>query len=62
MGARSAECGAGALRRLSKRNIEDPLTELILDHDLGQGSKVSVRARGGEYTFSCEEAKAEQPA
>ncbi len=58
----SEEFGARELRRLIKRHIEDPLTELILDHDLGQGSKVSVRARGGEYTFSCEEAKAEQPA
>ena len=58
----SEEFGARELRRLIKRNIEDPLTELILDHDLGQGAKVSVRARGGQYVFSCEEAKAAQPA
>ncbi|MGC6488338.1 MAG: AAA family ATPase, partial [Planctomycetota bacterium] len=58
----SEEFGARELRRLIKRNIEDPLTELILDHDLGQGSKVSVRARGGQYSFSCEGTKAAQPA
>lgn len=58
----SEEFGARELRRLIKRNIEDPLTELILDHDLGQGSKVSVRARGGQYSFAVEGAKAEQPA
>lgn len=58
----SEEFGARELRRLIKRNIEDPLTEMILDHDLGQGSKVSVRCRGGQYAFSCEEAKVTQPA
>jgi len=58
----SEEFGARELRRLIKRNIEDPLTELILDHDLGQGSKVSVRARGGQYSFACEGTKAAQPA
>jgi ATP-dependent Clp protease ATP-binding subunit ClpC len=58
----SEEFGARELRRLIKRNIEDPLTELILDHDLGQGSKVAVRCRNGRYTFACEEAKVTQPA
>lgn len=58
----SEEFGARELRRLIKRNIEDPLTEMILDHDLGQGAKVSVRVRNGQYTFSCEESKATQSA
>ena len=58
----SEEFGARELRRLIKRNIEDPLTELILDHDLGQGSKVSVRVRSGQYTFAHEEANVTQPA
>ena len=48
----SEEFGARELRRLIKRRIEDPLTELILDHDLGQGSQVTVRVRNGEYAFS----------
>jgi len=51
----SEEFGARELRRLIKRRIEDPLTELILDHDLGQGSVVTVRVRNGEYAFTCRE-------
>ncbi|MCA8975143.1 MAG: ATP-dependent Clp protease ATP-binding subunit [Planctomycetes bacterium] len=51
----SEEFGARELRRLIKREIEDPLTEMILDHELGAGSKVSVRVRNGAYTFSCQE-------
>ncbi len=51
----SEEYGARELRRLIKREIEDPLTELILDHDLGQGSTVTVRVRQGAYTFACSE-------
>ena len=58
----SEEFGARELRRLIKRHIEDPLTEMILDHDLGPGAKVSVRCRNGEFHFSCEEAKATQSA
>lgn len=58
----SEEFGARELRRLIKRNIEDPLTELILDHDLGQGAKVRVRVKGGDYQFTCEDAKISQPA
>jgi ATP-dependent Clp protease ATP-binding subunit ClpA len=53
----SEEFGARELRRLIKRRIEDPLTELILDHDLGQGSTVTVRVRNGEYAFTCRESK-----
>lgn len=49
----SEEYGARELRRLIKRRIEDPLTELILDHDLGSGAVVQVRVRGGAYTFQC---------
>jgi ATP-dependent Clp protease ATP-binding subunit ClpC len=48
----SEDYGARELRRLLKRRIEDPITELILDHDLGQGSTVTVRVRGGEFAFS----------
>jgi len=51
----SEEFGARELRRLIKRRIEDPLTELILDHDLGPGSQVTVRVRSGEYAFACRE-------
>lgn len=58
----SEEFGARELRRLIKRQIEDPLTELILDNDLGSGSKVQVRVKGGKYQFSCTEASAMQPA
>ena len=58
----SEEFGARELRRLIKRNIEDPITELILDNDLGAGSKVTVRIKGGQFVFSCEESKLAQPA
>jgi ATP-dependent Clp protease ATP-binding subunit ClpC len=59
----SEEFGARELRRLIKRRIEDPLTELILDHDLGQGSVVTVRVRNGDYAFACgEPQKQMQPA
>jgi len=49
----SEEYGARELRRLIKRRIEDPITEMILDHDLGQDSTVHVKIRNGEYVFSC---------
>jgi ATP-dependent Clp protease ATP-binding subunit ClpC len=60
----SEEYGARELRRLIKRRIENPLTELILDQDLGAGSHVAVRVRGGEYLFttSHERTRAMQPA
>lgn len=58
----SEEFGARELRRLIKRNIEDPITELILDNDLGAGSKVTVRIKGGQFVFGCEESKLAQPA
>lgn len=48
----SEEYGARELRRLIKRRIEDPITELILDQDLGNGDTVQVRVRGGEYAFA----------
>ncbi len=48
----SEEFGARELRRLLKRRIEAPITELILDHDLGDGSRVNVRVRNGDYAFS----------
>jgi ATP-dependent Clp protease ATP-binding subunit ClpA len=59
----SEEFGARELRRLIKRNIEDPLTELILDHDLGTGSRVQVRVKNGGYSFTCsDQTRAVQPA
>jgi ATP-dependent Clp protease ATP-binding subunit ClpA len=51
----SEEFGARELRRLIKRRIEDPLTEMILDHDLGHGSEVTIKVRGGDYAFACRE-------
>jgi len=48
----SEEYGARELRRLLKRRIEDPITELILDHDLGSNSTVNVRVRNGEFAFT----------
>lgn len=47
----SEEYGARELRRLIKRRIEDPITELILQRSLGEGSRISVRVRGGEPVF-----------
>ena len=58
----SEEFGARELRRLIKRHIEDPLTELILDNDLDTGDKVTVRVKSGQYVFTCEEAQVPQPA
>lgn len=58
----SEEFGARELRRLIKRQIEDPLTELILDNDLGTGAKVSIHVKGGEYQFSSTAAAAKRPA
>ena len=48
----SEEFGARELRRLLKRRIEDPITELILDHDLGTDSTVNVRVRNGQFGFT----------
>ncbi|MBL8749533.1 MAG: ATP-dependent Clp protease ATP-binding subunit [Planctomycetes bacterium] len=59
----SEEFGARELRRLIKRRIEDPITEMILDHDLGPGSEVTVRVKSGDYAFACSEpVPAAQPA
>ncbi len=60
----SEEFGARELRRLIKRRIEDPITEMILDQELGQGSAVEVRVKNGDYGFSCtrHEATELQPA
>ncbi|HLQ36263.1 MAG TPA: AAA family ATPase, partial [Planctomycetota bacterium] len=50
----SEEFGARELRRLIKRKIEDPITELILDKDLGNGALLAVKVRGGEYLFTAQ--------
>jgi ATP-dependent Clp protease ATP-binding subunit ClpC len=47
----SDEYGARELRRLIKRKVEDPLTELILTHELGPGSHIAARVRSGEPAF-----------
>jgi ATP-dependent Clp protease ATP-binding subunit ClpC len=47
----SEEYGARELRRLIKRKVEDPLTELILSRELGPGSHIAARVRGGEPVF-----------
>jgi DNA polymerase III delta prime subunit len=44
----SEEYGARELRRLIKRKIEDPLTDLILEDSLGPGTVLRVRMRSGE--------------
>ncbi len=44
----SEEFGARELRRLIKRRIEDPLTDLILRESLGSGDVLRVRVRGGQ--------------
>jgi ATP-dependent Clp protease ATP-binding subunit ClpA len=48
----SEEYGARELKRLLKRRIEDPITELILDNDLGTGSTINVRVKNGDFAFS----------
>ena len=47
----SEEYGARELRRLIKRKIEDPLTDLILTTDLAHNARIQVRVRRGEPTF-----------
>jgi ATP-dependent Clp protease ATP-binding subunit ClpC len=44
----SEEYGARELRRLIKRQIEDPLTELILAESLGPGSQLQVKVKAGK--------------
>ena len=44
----SDEYGARELRRLIKRRIEDPLTDMILAEDVRAGDRVKIRIRGGE--------------
>jgi len=43
----SEEFGARELRRLIKRRIEDPLTETILEQNLGAGARIEVKVKGG---------------
>ena len=47
----SAEYGARELRRLIKRKIEDPLTDLILSHRLQGDATILVSVRAGEPSF-----------
>jgi ATP-dependent Clp protease ATP-binding subunit ClpC len=44
----SEEFGARELRRLIKRRIEDPLTELILEQNLGPGTRIDVKVKAGK--------------
>lgn len=48
----SEEYGARELRRLIKKEIEDPLTDLILADSLGPGTRMRVRLRGKRPVFS----------
>jgi len=43
----SEEYGARELRRLIKRRIEDPITDVILERPLGAGSRIEVRVQRG---------------
>ena len=47
----SEEYGARELRRLIKRKIEDPLTDLILTNDLAHEVRIQVKVRRGEPVF-----------
>jgi ATP-dependent Clp protease ATP-binding subunit ClpC len=55
----SEEYGARELRRLIKRKIEDPLTELILGEQLGAGACLQVRMHRGEPRIEVVRAKGE---
>ena len=44
----SEEYGARELRRLIKRRIEDLITDTILEHSLGAGSRMRIRMQRGE--------------
>jgi ATP-dependent Clp protease ATP-binding subunit ClpC len=44
----SEEFGARELRRLIKRRIEDPLTEMILEGNLDRGTRIEVKVKNGK--------------
>ncbi len=44
----SEEFGARELRRLIKRKIEDPLTELIINHGMDSSAKIQVKVQNGQ--------------
>ncbi len=48
----SEEYGARELRRLIKRRIEDPLTDLILAEGLTENDRIKVKVRGGTPEFT----------
>ena len=52
----SEEYGARELRRLIKRKIEDPLTDLILGENLGPNDVLRVKMRSGRTTIDVERA------
>ena len=54
----SEEYGARELRRLVKREIEDPITELILNESLGQDSEIHIRMANGTPTMAVTPASA----
>jgi MoxR-like ATPase len=54
--------GARAMARIRRREIEDPITELILQKDIGNGSTIKLglknpRSDNPEFIFSTEEKK-----
>ena len=44
--------GARPLRRAIQQKIEDPLSELILEHKISKNSKCTVDFKDGEFTFA----------
>lgn len=57
-----AKYGARPLRRTIQNQIEDKLSEEILEGHAKAGDKVSVRARNGKLIFSVKEAKVKENA
>lgn len=54
----SEDYGARELSRIIKREVEDRLVETIIDQDLGWGSTLYVRLRGGQIVVETEQALA----
>ncbi len=53
--------GARPLRRAVQQNVEDPLSERILQGELSPGQSVEVDFVNGEFTFSISKPKSAEP-
>jgi len=53
--------GARPLRRAVQQNVEDPLSERILQGELSPGEHVEVDFVDGEFTFSTSKPKSAEP-